>query len=1435
MKKMFSFRGKRGELPLGFNLSPRRAGSRRPDGTKLAAPGPGYHIRVGDLRKIHKAASGGNAAKVQRILLLGINDLNDRDKMNRTALHLACANGHVDVVTILVERKCQLNLRDDESRTALMKAVQCQEEACATILLEHGADPNLKDNKGNTALHYAAFGDNVSIAEKLLLQNADIEAKNKDDLTPLLVAVNENKEQMVKFLVGKGANILAVDKVKSSHQLISEHKEEMKPENSSQNHNLVDKNSEEDSLSSLSSKPDTDDSWPSSDGDLSFGTKTVPKPNLRELMADFLRAKKAKCGIVSLEDRPLFAENNFASEDKTETLWKPSVNVSDYSPLAFVSPGTPQTSLAMLGVTKEGATKPAIEKKDNGIDIIESAPQKQTVNDNLTSADRAHKNNTSDRMSALEQGEDSSPWDSESISASLPKKSVDCLPGGADQQGQSILNEQVEDSPGKDLHWKSTTEVKDSVTNEAVAGKDQQMSRSDFSDWDSSLSLGNETCQRTGDLKVDDKCPFVSQPMTKIESASTEFGQTTLMDKENINIGAVFLLENSTLHDLCESELPENRESRKDLSAELDLEVASEEEQERPDESENNHPQIEKKRTKQKSSKMEGAENIYAAAAAGLIQQRKNGKTDNHLFPTMKNEDSDAPAKETSKEKNKVKMQMNSVEHLDDLTQSSEAPSEDCNLHYSDFKSSLLLIEQLGMDCTDSVSLLKIQDAILSYERLIELKKNDCEQLIRRIKKMGYKINGLQKELSETKEMKSQLEHQKVEWEQELCSLRFTLKQEKEKRKSADMLYEKIREQLRNKEEQYSKEVEMKQQLELNLRTLDLELKSVKNNLNQVTEERNDIQRQLSQEQNARILQDGILNNHLCKRKEIEMSHTKMNSEASPTHEKAKDLLHKNRMLQDEIAMLRLEIDTIRNQKQEKEKKYCEDIEIEKEKNDSLQKTIKLNEVVMRQFQQELADALKKQSMSEASLEVTSHYRINLEDEVQDLKKKLDQIKSQLREAQDRHTEAVGCIEKSQDHIQKLEVENAKLKVTIKKQAGQIEQLQEDLLSSSSPSDEKESLKKCMELKQSLEFSLDQEVKKNYELEKENTGFKNLLNMTRRMLSKYENGELPFYGDLKTSQTEMHIQINMLKHKIDDLTAKLETESSRCLHLDAKNQVLQQELLSMKATERKCEKLEKNKKKLEQKVVNLRSHLEVNVVERSQVEKYKREIEERARLVIVEKLKEVNLFLQTQAASQENLEQLRESNNASIRGQLELRIKELESEISKIKNSQEDKAELEKYRQLYLEESKIRMSLTNKLSKTSERLADITTKYLVEKQQNRPFHSTLTMRPVLELPYVGNLTSSLLLDRNVTPRENVVIPTSSLRPSNNSIDTYLTKMQQMLEENITRELKEAAGEFEPGSCRSFSLGSTDESNLNQHLVLQASQEYVEILKKNYMI
>ncbi|XP_047610883.1 ankyrin repeat domain-containing protein 26-like isoform X1 [Phacochoerus africanus] len=1693
MKKIFGFGSKKGESPLGSSTSPGREGRNRSNSQ------PGYHIRDKDLGKIHKAASVGNVARVQQILLLRKNGLNDRDKMNRTALHLACANGHPAVVTLLVERKCQLNLCDSENRTALIKAVQCQEEECASILLEHGADPNLADVSGNTALHYAAFGQNISIAAKLLSYNADIEARNKDDLTPLLLAVRENKQQMVDFLAEKEANMHVVDKIKSNRQLISEYKEEKRPKSPSLNSNLVDESSEEDSLSRLSDKPGVDDSWPTSDEDFDFDTKPVLKPSLTTLMSASQLPKKiieAKCGIVGPENNTFFEDNNSASEneDVVETFPKPSINVQDFSNSAFPSPEPflkPFKSLTGLGLTKEGETKPETGKKENSTDVIESAPQEPTTHDNLTSVNGARRNNRSDMLSALGLEEDDieSPWDSESISESLPQKFVDHFSGAAGQRGKNLLDGEVEDV----FYIPS-----------CMSGS-RNFKRAKLED------------PRNGGIPVAHMDSPEEYPHLKPA------------------VGVKESVPNKTLG------MKDLQKSRSDFLAEPDLEMTLEEEQERLDGNENNHSQVEEEKKKHRNSVMEVSENRRDAAESGLIQKRESGKTNNQQFPTMENDvfdsspgiylkdvkknenekwtsekleitpvfekadsptggllhmnddsslseidqDDGRPAKKTSNEENKVKEQINSVDDLDDLTQSSETASEGCELLYSNYKNSMLLIEQLGMECKDSVSLLKIQDAVLSYERLLELKKSHCDVLNGKIKKMENKVSGLQKELSETKEVKSQLEHQKVEWEQELCSLRFTLKQEEEKRRNADMLYEKIREQLRRKEEQYGKEVEMKQQLELTLRALDMELRTVKNNLNQVIEERNDTQKQLSREQNARMLQDGILTNHLSKQKEIEMANKEMNSEVSECREKEENLLRRNHMLQDEIALLKLEIDTIKKQKQEKENKYFEDIEIVKEKNDDLQKTIKLNEetlaktilqysgqlnvltaentmlksklesekqnkdrleaevesyhsrlataiqdreqsqtskrdlelafqrakdewlrlqdkmsfdvanlkdnnemlsqqlsktetkfnsletelhhardalrekalvlervqrdlsqaqgqkkeiehmyqseqgkvnkymgkqesleerlsqlqsenlllrqqlddaqnkvdskektviniqgqfqdivkrlqaeserqglmleernkeltnecnhlkerlyqyenekaereAVVRQLQQELADTLKKQSMSEASLEVTSRYRANLEDEAQDLKKKLRQITSQLQEAQDRHTEAVKCTEKTQDHVQKLEIENAKLKVTVKKQVGKIEQLQKNLLSTGSSEDEKEQLKKLTELKQSLESSLDQEMKKNDELEKELTGFKELLKMTRRKLNEYESGEFNSPGDLKTNQIEMDIQINLLKHKIDDLTAKLETASSKCLHLDTKNQVLQQELLSMKVMQKKCKKLEKNKTKLEQEVVNLKSHIEMNTVERSQVEQYKREIEERARQELVEKLKEVNLFLQAQAASQENLEQLWENNYASIRSQMELRIKDLESELSKMKSFQEysDKTELEKYKQLYLEEVKLGKSLANKLNKTNERLAEISAKLLVEKEQNRSLLHTLTTRPVLEPPCARNLNNGLMFNRNLTPRENLVISTSSPRPSNDSIETYLTKMQQELQKNITRELAEAAAEFESGICRTSPLGSTDD------LVLKTSQEYVQILKKNYML
>ena len=86
---------------------------------------------------------------------------------------------------------------------------------------------------------------------------------------------------------------------------------------------------------------------------------------------------------------------------------------------------------------------------------------------------------------------------------------------------------------------------------------------SHFSNWASAaLSLNNETCQRARHLKVDGQCALVSHSMSKNQSASTEFGQKTIIDKMKMKTVAVFLVGNYSLRQLCKLELPGNRGSK---------------------------------------------------------------------------------------------------------------------------------------------------------------------------------------------------------------------------------------------------------------------------------------------------------------------------------------------------------------------------------------------------------------------------------------------------------------------------------------------------------------------------------------------------------------------------------------------------------------------------------------------------------------------------------------------------------------------------------------------------------------------------------------------------------------------------------------------------------------------------------------------------------
>ncbi|NXG11659.1 ANR26 protein, partial [Sakesphorus luctuosus] len=1078
-------------------------------------------------------------------------------------------------------------------------------------------------------------------------------------------------------------------------------------------------------------------------------------------------------------------------------------------------------------------------------------------------------------------------------------------------------------------------------------------------------------------------------------------------------------------------------------------------------------------------------------------------------------QDEERLAAKTGSEKNKVGTDV--TDDLD-LPHSSDTTSEDVALPTSTYKEAVLLLEQLSVDHTGSAILLKIQNILLKYEQIIEREKNRYTAVCKEVRKLESEKEESQLIAEETQDLKSILAHQEVEWKSDIQSLKFTLKQEEEKRLRVETLYEKTREKLRRKEEQYCKEVEEKQQLELQSRNLEIELITLRKLLKQVEEERDETQRQLSQEKSARALQEGILNNHLWRQKELEEQTRRTigkNSDESDT-EREKDLLYKNQLLQDEVAVLRREIDQIRLRHQEEEGKYLEENETLKEKNEDLKKELKLNEEALtqtvfqyngqlnllktesavltskleqtkeskdrleteiesfrsrlnttvqelerhqssksdvertfqrerdewlrlqdklhhdlsdvretnkslsqqlskaeskanslenelhqlkqtlrekvlllemtqkelsqaqcqakehdharqlekdqvskltirqesmqerlaqlqsenlllrqqledvqnkgiikekavndvqdrfneifnklradtekqvylveernkelnakctdlreqvfkyetdkieregmvRQLQQELADALKKQSMSEASLEVTTRYRSDLEEDKLRLQKELEKVKTKLREEEEKCLQSERCVrdletalaEKEREavtsaqKVQDLLLASSETNTTIKQleeHVQQIEALQRDLQASTSCESERKKVKKLVELKRPVELRLDQEMKRNLELQKDFKRLKRLLSRATKKLRVYEQREvesqLDLHGEMKNRYSEMVTEVGRLRPKVSELSQQLDMESKKCMQLEAQNRDLQEELSSLHG---KCEKLERSKWQLKEEVAKLQHRLETNMVDRSQIEQYKREVEERAGQEIRQKLQEVNLFLQTQAASQDRLEQIRTSHHASLRNELQDRIRDLECQLDRLKNTQQDstfqkestQTEVEKYKELYLEEMKTRKGLAKKLERANERLGEANAKLLRERHRSKSLITSsivsghLAASPVLHSTGLGHLGSSLGLNRSLSLGGSFLSPTENTLASRNRVEAYVAKVRQELDEKITKELQQATAELE-----SELAGSSKSLHVDQDPLCRAIEEYRDVLTKNYLI
>ena len=144
----------------------------------------------------------------------------------KTALHIAAENGHVEIIQCLFDHGAVPNILVGSTKdSALLLAVQKNQYKCAELLISLGCDVNLSNCYGNTPLHEAAHLGFVELTALLLQHGADRKVANHKGSTPLhfmcycelpadvekATVMSQQSVELVKMLVTAGAEVNALD------------------------------------------------------------------------------------------------------------------------------------------------------------------------------------------------------------------------------------------------------------------------------------------------------------------------------------------------------------------------------------------------------------------------------------------------------------------------------------------------------------------------------------------------------------------------------------------------------------------------------------------------------------------------------------------------------------------------------------------------------------------------------------------------------------------------------------------------------------------------------------------------------------------------------------------------------------------------------------------------------------------------------------------------------------------------------------------------------------------------------------------------------------------------------------------------------------------------------------------------------------------------
>nr|XP_057931758.1 ankyrin repeat domain-containing protein 26-like isoform X4 [Doryrhamphus excisus] len=1228
-----------------------------------------------EIDKLHRAAWEGDMSKLKEFAKPI--DINEVDKQNRTALHIASANGKVEVVKFLLENGARLNLVDSHNKSALMKAVEGQHENIVELLLENNADPNLMDEKGNTALHLASSIPNISFVLMLVKHDADINAKNQEGLSPLTVAAQEDNLDVADFLLKKGADVNILDKSKRSplmfaagqghssmvQLLLQFHANSTLKDIKGQSAEYYAQTKYHDHCVSLIAKHGTQRSLP---GSLSHPSRRTSKSDTCKdggQIEDVKQKESEMSDLLTFLDKLEKRTGKFELQEDLESdvSTLSCSEVKDDAQLGVVPAVSPRYSPMTRLPNRQKWSQVAIEPK--------SVSMKNTSasSDMIGRASEGHKHDkhhekfgsaSRKEMSSLP---DISHYSQRVAPASMSKALMESQP--SHHRTPNMRNDEpvggksrASRSPQRNtrlLHANDDSTISDLSDDEASNKWKTKPKKKKQTD---EISEELDEITSSSSLTVDD-CDL-RMTTTKGVSLMPPILDTLPQDPASKMVLGEIMSQQSK-HPFLKAKDPHVRmDSLNKLKTER-TELKNQLEEVRDDRCAMEHKEMElqsevsnlKFRLKQQDEdttstiklchgNQEKLEEELRHTHSQLNQERCSAaqlqqrlKSQSCKQQTMEEDYRRSRNNEEQLRSELEVIQTHSNIKQRDLLNENEALREQLEDLRQDLKLAQDNHTQNVMDWNNTVQALRCELALAHTRLENELKDHDI---------LVTETQAIRGRLAEAERAKTDIDKAMLQEKEE---------HQREKDKHAN--------EMANQREATSKQAQKLAKSKALANTLENEVHRVELLINERNQQMNAMQRE---------------NDQIAGRvKELEaalQAEKELVSWAGARQEATQDLLAQ---AQNDGIVLRQKLEEAQNKSVAKENAVAdaqknftetlsklradcdERIQLVQDRNQDLaakagelrehihqlEEEKNEREAYQRHQQAELSDLLKKLSKCEASLEVHMRYRCESEDEKARILKEMDRLKRKLEEKELQILQSEKHVSELRSRLEEREKE---LSVALQKQ--------KEAMSAATTSN-------C------TVRHLEEAVSRQ----------RLILKSAKRRLREQQASEID-------------------REKASELQAELKRQMSfRSL-------------------------MERNKKHLEEEVQNLRRKVESSQMEQRQVEQYRREIEEKARQEVQKKLQEVNLFLQSQAATQEAQDQIKATSELSLRA----RIQELEGEMKRARNNQHETIaqrdaihkELKRYRQLYREEQWLRKSLTADLKRSNSRLAEANAKLLSE-------------------------------------------------------------------------------------------------------------------------